>query len=317
MLPSRSLAKTWRDARQDLRRRLAKGFISDRDYLAGLYRRQFGRWPDLDHPRGFNEKVLVKILTDRRPYLTLFSDKLRVRDYVRREAPALLLPALYWWSDRAETLPFEALPDQFVLKANHGSGWNCVVPSKAAVRRAALVKLGRTWLKSDFTLVGREWAYQNIRRALYAEELLRDERQAEPEDYKLFVFRGTVRMIQVDRHRYTRHTQVLYDPRWNRIDGTVAATQGEPTVPPASLATMLEAAAGLSAGVDFVRVDLYDIGGKAYFGELTNSPNKGLSPFRPPSLDDVLGGYFDLDDYSKALPLEYRSDAAIDNARSG
>jgi hypothetical protein len=302
---SRSLSKIWREARENLWRRLAMQFVSDRDYLARLYRAQFGSWPDLDRPRGFNEKILFKILHDRRSYLTLFSDKLRVRDYVRRTAPMLFLPTLYWWSDRAEDLPYEALPNEFVLKANHGSGWNCVVQDKATLRQRDLVRLGRTWLQSDFTLVGREWAYKNIRRAIYAEQLLLDARRTAPPDYKLFVFSGKVRLIQVDHDRFTRHTQVLYDERWNTVDGTVAAAQGGPIAHPASLATMLEAAALLSAGVDFVRVDLYEIDGKPYFGELTNSPNKGLSPFRPPSLDLDLGAYFQLDDYSQVIPLHY------------
>jgi len=283
--------------------------VSDRAYLARLYYRQFGRWPDLDRPGGFNEKIIFKILNDRRPYLTLFSDKLRVRSYVGRTAPMLLLPALYWWSDRAQDLPYEALPKEFVLKANHGSGWNCVVRDKTALRRRDLVKLARAWLLSDFTLVGREWAYKNIRRAVYAEELLRDDRHDAPPDYKLFVFGGKVRVIQVDRDRLTRHTQILYDERWNRIEGTVAAAQGEPIARPVSLAAMLDAAELLSAGVDFVRVDLYEIGGKAYFGELTNSPNKGLSPFRPASLDQYLGAYLQPDDYSQELPLQYDPDA--------
>src|SRR5271167_795609 len=182
MLRSRSLSKIWRDARENLRRKLAMQFVSDRHYLARLYRDQFGRWPDLDQPRGFNEKILFKILNDRRSYLTLFSDKLRVRNYVRQTAPMLLLPALYWWSDRAEALPYEALPNEFVLKANHGSGWNCLVQDKATVRRRDLVRLGRTWLKSDFTLVGREWAYRNIRRALHAEQLLHDATRSAPAD---------------------------------------------------------------------------------------------------------------------------------------
>lgn len=284
-------------------------FVGDRDYLARLYFKQFGRWPDLNRPRRFNEKILLKILTDRRSYLTLFSDKLRVRGYVRRVAPGLLLPALFWWSDHAENLPYEALPHEFVLKANHGSGWNYVVQKKSAVRRSNLVKLARSWLRSDFTIVGREWAYRNIRRAVYAEQLLREDSQGALTDYKLFVFGGRVRIIQVDRDRSTRHTQVLYDDRWNRIEGTVVAGQGEPIARPASLASMFEAAEALSAGVDFVRVDLYEIDGRAYFGELTSSPNKGLSPFRPPSLDRVFGDYLELDDYSKAIPLQYDPDA--------
>ena len=114
-----------------------------------------------------------------------------------------------------------------------------------------------------------------------------------------------MRLIQVDRDRFTRHTQVLYDEGWNAIDGTVAAEQGEPIARPVALASMVEAAVLLSMGVDFVRVDLYEIDGKPYFGELTNSPNKGLSPFRPPSLDLDLGAYFQLDDYSQAIPLHY------------
>jgi hypothetical protein len=247
----------------------------------------------------------VKMLRDRRPMLTLFSDKLRVRDYVRKAAPRLFLPELYWWSDRADTLPFEALPGAFVLKANHGSGWNCLVEAKASFRRADLVRLGRRWLRSDFTIVGREWAYRDIRRALYAEELLRSAGHTTPPDYKLFVFRGRARLIQVDRDRFTRHTQVLYDERWHPIEGTVAAVQGAPVEAPASLATMIEAAEALSSGADFVRVDLYEIDGRAYFGELTCSPNKGLSPFRPASLDRLLGSWFQPDDYSQPGLLQY------------
>jgi len=307
-LSQRSLSKQWRDARQDLRRRLAAHFVSDRDYLARLYHHKLGAWPNLERPSGFNEKILFKMLHDRRPMLTLFSDKLRVRGYVRKVAPSLAFPALYWWSDRAQALPLDALPSAFVLKANHGSGWNCIVEDKRQVLRSDLVKLGRRWLKSDFTIVGREWAYRDIRRALYAEQLLDNDGDATPPDYKLFAFGGKVRLVQVDRGRFTRHTQVLYDERWKRVEGTVAALPGEPMEKPTSLAFMIEAAEALSQGIDFLRVDLYDVGGRVYFGELTSSPNKGLSPFRPPSLDALLGSWLDLDDYSRPGTITYDPD---------
>jgi hypothetical protein len=299
-------SRWWRETKLDLRRRVAMRLVADRDYVARLYHCKFGRYPDLATPAGFNEKILAKILGDRRPYLTLFADKLRVRDYVRSVAPELGLPKLYWWSDRAETLPFDRLPHAFALKANHGSGWNILVEDKQAFSRAALVKQARKWLRSDFTIVGREWAYRNVRRAVYAEELLRLPHGAAPPDYKLFVFRGRVRFVQVDRDRFARHTQVLYDERWNPIDGTVAALQGSPMPPPASLATMLTAAQKLSAKVDFVRIDLYDVEGTAYFGELTSSPNKGLSPFRPAALDARFGAELELDDAAHDVPIAYR-----------
>lgn len=292
-------------------------FVSDRDYLARLYHAKLGTWPNLEAPHGFNEKILFKMLHDRRPGLTLFSDKLRVRDYVRKAAPALSFPELYWWSSRAEGLPFDALPSAFVLKANHGSGWNCLVRDKSTLRRPDLVRLGKRWLDSDFTIVGREWAYRNIRRALYAEQLLQDSGASMLPDYKLFVFNGKVRLIQVDRDRFTRHTQVLYDERWNFVEGTVAAAQGERIEKPRSLALMIETAEALSAGIDFLRVDLYDVDGRVYFGELTSSPNKGLSPFRPPSLDHLLGGWLNLDDYSQSGAIAYVPDAFSETGTIG
>jgi len=307
-MPARSLSLKWRDARLDLRRRLAMRFVSDRDYVSRLYDAKLGCRPNLDRPRGFNEKILVKMLSDRRPLLTLFADKLRVRDFVREASPRLRLPTLYWWSNRAVEIPFDTLPNEFVLKANHGSGWVRIVEDKNSVRPRELRAQGKRWLASDFTIVGREWSYKNVRRALYAEQLLHHEARIPP-DYKLFVFNGRVRLIQVDRDRFKRHTQVLYDELWNLIEGTVAAAQGGPAERPASLAAMIEAAEALSCGVDFVRVDLYEIDGKPYFGELTSSPNKGLSPFRPASLDLLLGSFLQLDDYSTQNRLCYDPDA--------
>ena len=286
-----------RDRKLALQRRLASWLVSDRAYVTRHYRKAFGRAPDLELPFGFNEKILVKILRDRRAYLTLFSDKLRVREHVRRVAPALALPELYWYAARADALDLDRLPGAFMFKPNHGSGWLCAVRDKSTVARDELVRLAQRWLASDFSIVGREWSYRNIRRAVFAEELLRAGDGQSPIDYKLFVFGGTVRLIQVDRDRFTRHTQVLYDAQWRPIAGTVKAAPGGPLAPPASLATMITGAEALSLGVDFVRVDLYDVAGTPYFGELTHYPNKGLSRFDPPSLDRRLGDYLRLDDY--------------------
>ncbi len=284
---------------------MAARFIGDRAYLADLYRKRFGRFPDLDHPSGFNEKILFKILGDRRAYLTLFADRLRVRDYVRQRTPSVVLPRLYAWSDSAASLPFDALPESFVLKANHGSGWLRIVERKDDVDQAALVRLAAKWLASDFTIVGREWAYRDVHRAVYAEELLRDDAGGLPPDFKLYTFDAKVRLIQVDRDRYGRHTQVLYDPQWRPIAGSVAAAQGDPLAPPAALPRMIEAAQALAAGIDFLRVDLYEIAGSIVFGELTNYPNKGLNRFRPASLDALLGNWLTLAP-TRPVPIDYR-----------
>jgi hypothetical protein len=294
--------RRFRDRKLALRRRRASWFVSDRAYVAYHYRKTFGRAPDLAHPAGFNEKILVKILGDRRPYLTLFSDKLRVREHVRRAAPWLALPQLYWHSPDADALDLERLPLAFMLKPNHGSGWLRAVHDRRSVAREELVRLARRWLASDFSIVGREWSYRNIRRAVFAEELLPGDDGQPPIDYKLFVFGGKVRLVQVDRDRFRRHTQVLFDEQWRPIDGTVKGAPSSRVPPPASLTAMVAAAEALSLDVDFVRVDLYDIAGTPYFGELTHYPNKGLSRFDPPTLDRRFGEYLRLDDFGNDAP---------------
>ncbi|MGE5089916.1 MAG: ATP-grasp fold amidoligase family protein, partial [Candidatus Levyibacteriota bacterium] len=152
-------------------------------------------------------------------------------------------------------------------------------------------RLAARWLATDFTIVGREWAYRDVRRAVYIEELLRDDGGGLPADFKLFAFDGEVRLIQVDRDRYGHHTQVLYDPQWRPIEGTVAAAPGAPVAAPVTLPRMIDAARTLAAGIDFLRVDFYEIAGRIVFGELTNYPNKGLNRFEPASLDALLGSW--------------------------
>jgi hypothetical protein len=152
-----------------------------------------------------------------------------------------------------------------------------------------LVAAARKWLRSDFTIVGREWSYRNIRRAIYAEEMLPGPPGTTPPDYKVFVFNGKVRIIQVDADRFACHTQVLYDEHWNVIEGTVAGAPGRPTLPPANLPAMIEAAEAVSLGVDFVRVDLYDIEGRIYFGELTAHLTRGSHHFIPRHLTSGSG----------------------------
>ena len=92
-------------------------FVSNRDYVSRLYVAKLGSLPNLDRPRGFNEKILVKMLSDRRPLLPLFADKLRVRDFVREASPRLRLPTLYWWSNRAVEIPFDPLHNSLTSNA--------------------------------------------------------------------------------------------------------------------------------------------------------------------------------------------------------
>lgn len=94
---------------------------------------------------------------------------------------------------------------------------------------------------------------------------------------------GEVRLVEVDVDRLTSHTQAFYSPDWHRLEVTRPPCRDISR--PVHLEAMIGMAQRLSSGTDFVRVDLYDLGDRIVFGELTHSPSAGQCPFRPPSFD--------------------------------
>lgn len=105
-----------------------------------------------------------------------------------------------------------------------------------------------------------------------------------PEDYKFFCYDGKVHFIQVDGSRFSRHVRDYFDRSWEHLDVRVGYPGADtPPARPGNLDRMIEVAEALSAGVDFVRVDLYDIDGEVKFGELTCYPDGGLARFSSPA----------------------------------
>ena len=141
----------------------------------------------------------------------------------------------------------------------------------------------------DYGLRKREWAYVNIKRKLIIEPLLRDADGQLPDDYKFHMIHGKCAFIQVDRERFRHHSRTLYDPDWSLLPVSYQYRQGEKVEKPDQLDYMLDLARRLSRPFDYIRVDLYEIDGKVYFGELTNYPESGHGTFDPVSFDFELG----------------------------
>jgi hypothetical protein len=57
---------------------------------------------------------------------------------------------------------------------------------------------------------------------------------------------------------------------------------------------MLRISRILSAGIPFVRVDLYAANGQIYFGELTFFPASSAKPFLPETYDRIFGDMLEL-----------------------
>ncbi len=232
----------------------------------------------------FNDKVTYRRLFSRDPRFVIFSDKLRVRDYIAERLGPEALPRLVHVSDNASS--FADLEGPFVLKASHGSMWVVLVPSGARLSESEM-DLAQSWLSVDMGGESREWAYRLAQRTLFAEEMLAPEA---PPDYKFFVFNGRPEVVQVDLHRFSGHRRALFRPDWSPIGALQVPLPDELPPPPPNLATMLEWAAVLAGGLDFLRVDLYDLGTRVVAGELTCYPGAGKNRFRPGRLDNWLGG---------------------------
>jgi hypothetical protein len=273
---------------------LRRYFLSDRRCLEDQFTAVFGRVPDFDRPTTFNEKVNWRKLYDRDPLHRIVADKVAVRDYVAARVGRDYLVPLLGVFKRPEDIPWAELSAPYVVKATHGSGWTMFVTGTAGPEPREATRMLRGWLRTDYYPPARQWAYKRIPRRLVVERFIGSEGEKAPEDLKFFCFDGVPRIVQVDYDRFTHHTRTLYDMSWTALPVEYAYPRGPTTPVTPGLPELVRVAAELSRGFDFVRVDLYWVEGRVYFGELTVYPEAGFAPFLPSEWDEQLGGYWTL-----------------------
>jgi TupA-like ATPgrasp len=269
---------------------LLKDLTPDSVVQIRKWRNAHGVFPRIFRPVTFSEKVLHRNLFERRDEFKQIADKAAVRSYVERRLGPEILPKLYHLTGDPDSIPFDELPSRFVVKPTHGSGWVRVVTDKSTLDRAGLIAVCADWLKRSYYRESREIVYKGVEPRILVEEFIDDGNGATPNDYKLFVFGGSVEYIQADLSRFDHHKQLLYSPAWKKLDVRYVGDDisGEVERPP-HLREMIEAAEMLGRDWDFIRADFYDTAGRLYFGEITLTPNEGCVRFRPQEFDDYLG----------------------------
>ena len=252
---------------------------------------------NLKNPKSFNEKIVWKKINDRNPLLSVTSDKYKARSYLRKvlgeeKAEEILIPLLHV-TDKPETIPFERLPSAFIVKPNHASGYKIIVEN-SHFNQKEIIKTCRRWLKTPYGLEKLEWAYQPIKRKIIIEKLLREKDGKIPKRYNFQMFHGKCKLVHAIIVNKKNNTSVTsFDEKWNFSSVKITNYAQEPKIKkPENYKIMLELAEELSKPFDFVRVDLYNINGKIYFGELTHYPASGTGKFEPQSFDFELGKYW-------------------------
>ena len=275
---------------------LARIIKNDFLFICLRYLIRHKKIPNLKKPATFNEKLAYCKLKNRKKIHNSLVDKQLVKPYVKKRIGAKhIIESLVITSD-PNSIDFQALPDSFIIKATHGSGWNIIVRDKNKANIKQIIKKCKFFLSMNYYYFGREYQYCNIKPQILIEKLLIDEAGNIPKDYKLFCFSGEVKFIQVDINRSGDHRRNFYDTKWNRISLEFNYPSSIKDVDiPNNLNEMLKIANTLSQEFAFVRIDLYSISNQIFFGEMTFTPEGSLGKFYPNKYDSIFGDFFDID----------------------
>jgi hypothetical protein len=270
--------------------------LSDKDAILKLYQDYCGKIPNLENPTSFSEKLQWLKLNYQNPLQTIGADKFLVREYLINKGYESILSKVILVAERIEELNINNLPEKFVIKATHGSGWNLICTDKKKVNWFWWRKIMNIWLHNNIFWPGREWPYKNMKPRLIVEEFMTD-KSGLLMDYKFFCFNGKAKFVQANKGRDTfHHAQNFYDLNWQILPfGKDLKPRPDISIDaPICLNQMIEIAENLAFEFPFVRVDFYEVNGKVIFGELTFYPKSGLPDFNPPEYDEILGTYFNI-----------------------
>lgn len=231
------------------------------------------KWLHLKNPRTLNEKFMwLKLnIYNEHPLVKRCADKYAMRGYVEEMGcPELLNPLYGVWTD-ADDIDFEQLPEKFVLKCNHGSGYNIICKNKKEFDVEDARKQLHAWMKEDFWKRSAELNYRGIRKVITCEKFIDGRGEELPGDYKIMCFYGEPQFILYCDGRGQKTRYVNYDTEWNLLP--INLSKDTKAVPrPGSLDQMLEYAKKLSAAFPAVRMDFYDDHGTPILGEMTFTP---------------------------------------------
>ena len=279
--------------------KLNRFFTNDERYLKIIFRCFMKQKLDLEHPHTFSEKLQWLKLYNRKPEYTTMVDKYAVKEYVAEKVGTqYVIPTLGVW-ERVEDIDWECLPHQFVLKTTHAGGGNGVVICRDKTtfnREKAIAKLGQSMKRNPYCAL-REWPYKDVKPRIIAEQYIEDKSGNELKDYKFFCFNGQPKCCQVIDGRNSVMTIDFFDNDWEHLpfhEPRDYPFADKVISRPDSYDKMWKLAEDLSQGLPFLRVDLYDVNGRIYFGELTFFPTSGIGGFDPREWDYVFGSWIEL-----------------------
>lgn len=277
-----------------------KGLHPDqyRENLEAWYRKMTGEQLNLEHPVTFNEKIQWLKLYDSTEKKTRLADKYLVRDYVSEKIGNEYLIPLVGIYDCFDDIDFETMPERFVMKTNHASSWNVIVDDLHPLDMEDARRKFNLWLNRNYAFYsGLELHYKDILPKIVVEQYI-ENGNSELFDYRFFCFSGKAYSVWVDVDSgKPTHRRNIYDLDWNLLPVQVNyPNDANLERKPKHLKKMIELVEKLSEGLSFVRVDLYEVDDRIYFGEMTFTPQSGQAKWNPPEYNKIYGDLIVLPD---------------------
>lgn len=249
---------------------------------------------NIDKPVTIQDKIQWLKLYDTTPLKTRCADKIKVHDYCKEKLGKDICIPIYKTYNTTDEIKWEELPQQFVIKCNHGSGMNIIVKDKNKIDKSEIIRKLNKWIKTDFAFQnGCELQYHDIERKIFVEEYKEDSTQKDSLfDYKFWCFNGEVKTYTINNG--FGHGDIIYYTMNHEVMNPYCVNINNKYVKPKNFGLMVEYAKKLSEDFKFVRVDFYEINDEVFLGELTFTPGSGFFKYKDEKYNKIFGDWLDL-----------------------
>ncbi len=293
----------FRGCRRNHLKLLIKPSFNKKTLVINDYENHLGKKPNLDNPQTFTEKLnAIKLNKKLQKNLSQYVDKYKVRKYVTKKVGEKYLVPEYLYTKKLKISDLENLPKGFVIKTTNGSGTNYIVKDKTKEDLPAIVSYINWLTKLKYGYLWGEFLYNYIKPGIVVEKLLLDKTHSIPDDLKCFCFKDNNgnrrKVLYIERVIGDNRSRIMFDENWQPVkyNNSNFSKLNIKLKKPKNAKEILNVIDKLSEDFSFVRVDLFLLDDKIYFGELTFVPTAGYMRFDDPKIDKLWGSW--IGDYS-------------------
>ena len=275
-----------------------KYLVNDKNFVEKSYKKKTGRKLNIIKPVTYNEKIQWLKLYWHNEQASLFANKIYLNSMIENKYGSSYINHIYGIYSKFDEIDFNNLPESFVIKTNHGSGYNIIVKNKKEMDIKKIKKTINYWMSVNYFYQNREWVYKNIEKKIFIEEYIETNDEFGLLDYRVFCFNGTPRLITVDFNinDKSKTKRDIYSIEWKKLDERITYPNSTYILKkPILLNQMLKISSELTSMFPHARVDFYVLQNSIRIGEVTFFHQSGYGKFFNDSFEVELGNMIEIE----------------------